>query len=120
MNPRDSRLGAVPETAIAVLDSDVHHIREQADADRRQEAAFRAETRRTLEQITASQASTSGQMMRVTDLINRLDVSTAANAGTLTAVCTELSEQRGALKIVAALAVVVMPLVMEALRHVFR
>lgn len=120
MSPRDTRLGVVPEAVVERIDSDMHHLRDQADIDRRTEAAFRLETRESLRQITATQAATATQIGRMTDLVNRLDVTSSANAGTLTAVCTELAEQRGGLKIVAGLAVVVMPVVMEVLRHLFR
>jgi hypothetical protein len=120
MSPRDARIGAVPEADLARLDSDLHHVRDQADLDRRSEAAFRLETRRSLDLITATQATTAAQLLRMTDLANRLDVSVTSSASTLTAVCAELAEQRGALKVVAGLAVVVMPIIMEVARHVFK
>jgi hypothetical protein len=118
--PRDARNGAAPEVELARLDSDMHHLRDQADTDRRTEAGFRAETRASLQRIDAAQASTSGQLMRVSDLVNRLDVASAAQTTALDEIATSLAEHRGGLKIVAGLTVFVMPVVMEVLRHVFK
>lgn len=113
---RDNR-GAAPIAELARLDSDMHHVREQADIDRRTEATFRAETREQLQRIDAAQASTSGQLMRVSDLVNRIDVSQGKHDLILADVSAALSEQRGGLKIVGALAVAA-PLVLEVLKHV--
>lgn len=115
---RDTR-GAAPIAELARLDSDMHHVREQADIDRRTEAAFRAETRAQLQHIEQTQAGTLGQLMRVTDLVNRLDVQGAKHTLVLDDVARELAERRGGLKIVAGLAVAV-PLLLEVARHVWR
>lgn len=115
---RDTR-GAAPQVAIAQLDSDMHHLRDQADIDRRTEATFRTETRAQLLQIDAAQAATSGQLGRVGDLVNRLDVANGAHTLVLTDITRELAEQRGGLKIIGALAVVA-PLLLEVAKHVFR
>lgn len=104
---------------MARLDSDLHHLRDQADIDRRTEATFRAETREQLQRIDATQNSTSGQLMRVSDLVNRIDVSQGKHELILTDVVASLAEQRGGLKIVGALAVAA-PLIIEVLRHVLR
>ena len=116
MSPRDSRLGAVPETAIAVLDSDMHHVREQADIDRRTEAAFRLETRQQLAQLVTTQATTAAQLARVSDLVNRIEVASISNGKVLTSVCNEMAERRGGLRMVGA-AVVLVPVAVELIRH---
>jgi hypothetical protein len=120
MGPRDNRTGAAPVAELARLDSDVHHIRDQADTDRRTEAAFRLETRNQLQQIESAQASTAGQVMRVSDLVNRLDVASTSHTAQLGDIRLELAASRGAVKIIAAVVVVTVPLIGEVLRHVLR
>ena len=116
MPPRDGRNGAEPIAELARLDSDMHHLRDQTDTDRRTEAAFRVETREQLQRIDAAQSSTAGQLMRVTDLVNRLDVSTTAHSGHLNDIRLELAYFRGSLKVVAAIAAAV-PILIEVAKH---
>lgn len=116
---RDARNGAAPEVELARLDSDMHHLRDQNDIDRRTEAAFRVETREQLQRIDAAQSSTSAQLMRVNDLVNRIDVTQGKQELIMADMCRELAERRGGLKIVGGLAVAV-PILLEIARHVFK
>jgi hypothetical protein len=115
--------GAIPEAEYARLDSDVHHLREQADIDRRTTAARHQEERLARDRFDQQLSATAAKLGRVEDLVNRLDVANTANAQTLTKILTELAERRGGHKTMGALAVlasVISPIVFEILRHFFK
>jgi hypothetical protein len=114
-NGKDTDRGARPEVELAVLESDIHHIREQNDIDRRSAAARLKENRERWERLEDAVRQQATQLARVGDLCNRLEVANTTNTATLTAVLVELAERRGGIKIVGALAVGV-PVVLELLR----
>lgn len=116
MPPRDGRTGAVPIAELAIIESDQHHLREQADIDRRTSAAFRLETRAQLSALQLAQATTASEVARTNDLVNRIDVSTGKHELILKDISLELAEHRGGLKMIAALAVVV-PVAMKIVEH---
>ncbi len=111
--------GSIPAVKLAELDSGVHHLREQADMDRRATAARLIEERNHRDRMDQAIAETAGQLGRVVDLVNRLDVSTAKHAGQLDDIRMELASQRGAIKVVAVIAAAV-PLVVEVIKHIVR
>jgi hypothetical protein len=116
---RDNR-GAAPVAELARLDSDMHHVREQADMDRRSTAARLIEERQHRERMELAIATTASQLARVGDLTNRLDVANTANTAYLSDLRLELATMRATTKVVAGLVVLAVPLIGEVLRHVFR
>lgn len=119
MTPRDGRTGAAPEVELARIDSDVHHLRDQNDTDRRSTATRFSELRRELEGIHVAQATQASQLARVTDLADRVDVSCTSQRKMLEAITIELAERRGGIKLVGALAIF-MPIVVAIAEHLFR
>jgi hypothetical protein len=108
--------GAIPLAKLAEVDSGLHHLREQADIDRRATAARLVEERRHRERMEAAIADTASQLGRVTDLTNRLDVSTHAHAETLGQILIEQAKARGALWVIGAL-VAAVPVGVEVVKH---
>lgn len=112
--------GAVPMVKLAGLDSDVHHLREQADIDRRTTAARLIEERQHRERMELAIATTASQLARVADLTNRLDVANTANTSYLGDIRLELAASRATTRVIAVGVTVVVPIIAEVLRHLFR
>jgi hypothetical protein len=112
--------GATPAVKLAELDSGVHHLREQADMDRRATAARLIEERQHRERMEQAINGTASLLGRVVDLTNRMEVASISQGEALGEIRIELAGARGWIKGVAALAVVAGPLIAEVLRHLFR
>jgi hypothetical protein len=101
VSPRDSRLSAAPEAEIARLDSDAHHLREQADIDRRTAAQFRIETREQLERVNLAIATQGATSARIEDKVCRLESDGLRQTQALESLAKSVSEQRGAVRLAA-------------------
>lgn len=105
---RDSRVvGAAPEVGMAILDSDVHNLRDQTDRDRRMFAERVLEFRGRLDRIEQAQAIQAAAVARVDDTTRRLEASLtreAANVATLAATSQSLRGSLRAFTILAPLA----------------
>jgi hypothetical protein len=111
--------GAVPLAKLAEVDSGLHHLREQADIDRRATAARLIEERSHRERMEQAINGTASLLGRVVDLTNRLEVSTLSHAGTLGDIRVELASARGWIKGAVALAAAA-PVIAEVLRHLVK
>lgn len=81
-----------------ILDSDVHHLREQADTDRRSLARRLVEDRERLERIEAAQAAGAVQLARAADSIASLAHGAEAMHGTQTLILREMHRAQGAVR----------------------
>ena len=89
--------GAAPEVLMAIVESDVHHLREQADMDRRGVASRLAEDRARLERIEAAQAAGALQSARTADSVSSLERIAEAQAGTLSNVLKVMHRAQGSI-----------------------
>lgn len=117
---RDERTGAIPAVKLAEVESGVHHLREQADMDRRSTAARLIEERQHRERMELAIATAASQLARVGDSVNRLDVANASNTLALGEIRVEIATSRATNKVIAIIVLAAVPFIEEVLRHVFR
>jgi hypothetical protein len=96
--PRDSNVGVAPEVAMHILDSDVHHLREQTDADRRSFARRLTEDRARMERIETAQAAAAVQVARAADSVSLLAHGATAMQATQTLILREMHRAQGAVR----------------------
>ncbi len=96
MSPRDK--GAAPSVEMAIIESDVHHLREQTDRDRRAVAERLVDLRNWRERIETTLATIAAQLARLEDRARRQEADGQAQTEALSKLATGVLEQRGALR----------------------
>ena len=94
---RDRNRGVVPEAEMLIMESDVHHLREQADRDRRATAERLIDIRGWRDRVDV-------QLARQGDSLERLEVARKADAQQLAELVGLSHRARGAFWVLAALA----------------
>jgi hypothetical protein len=100
MSPRSDKVGVAPEVALAMIESDVHHLREQSDIDRRGFVRRLHEDRERLDRIDKAQGVTALEMARASDGVRRLERIAEAQEGTLKHLLETVYGFRGGLRLV--------------------
>lgn len=93
-------VGAAPEVQLAIIDSDVHHIREQIDDDRRAAAARRRDDSERLERVEKAQAAAAVQIARTADSVSLLASGAAAMQSTQSLILREMHRAQGAVRFI--------------------
>lgn len=106
MSPRDRRGsgGAMPEVELAIIESDVHHLREQADRDRRGFSERMIELRKWRERLELATTTNAAHVARLADTCDRLEVARKADAGQLAELVAITHKARGAYWALAGIA----------------
>lgn len=81
-----------------ILDSDVHHLREQTDSDRRAFARRLAEDRERMVRIEKAQSASAVQIARTADSTRLLEHGATAMQNTQTLILREMHRAQGAVK----------------------
>lgn len=102
--PRERERGASPEVELAIIDSDLHHVREQADRDRRAMAERMVELRKWRDRMELSHATATAQIARLADTCDRLEVARHSDAQQLGELVALSHRGRGAFWVLAGLA----------------
>jgi len=102
--PRDRRTGAQPEVELAIIESDVHHLRDQNDRDRRATAERLSEIRLWRERMELALATQAAQLARGADSLDRLEVARKADASTLAELVALTHRGRGAFWVLTGIA----------------
>jgi hypothetical protein len=98
MSPPNDKTGVAPEVLMAIIESDVHHLRTQSDRDRRGFAARLAEDRERLDRMEAIQGASAVQLARAADAIAVVAESGKAMQNTQSLLLRELHRGQGAIR----------------------
>lgn len=99
MSPRNE--GAAPEVEMAIVQSDVHHLREQGDLDRRRFAQRLNEDRARLERMDAKLGAQGQQLALVVASTTRLERVAEAQQQTQVLILQDIHKSKGALKVLS-------------------
>jgi hypothetical protein len=98
MSPRDER-GAVPIAKLAELDSAAHHLREQADRDRRTQAERNRDHADRFDRLEDGHNAIRLEVSRVSDTCKRLEFQAGVQTETQSKILDYISQQRGSLRV---------------------
>lgn len=99
--------GAVPLVRLAELDSATHHLREQTNLDRRQQAARNRDVFLQLDALREAGNAIRLDVSRVSDTCARLERGLSASTETQGKIMEYISEQKGSLRILTWLVVAI-------------
>jgi len=103
-NNRERPSGSLPEVELALIESDVHHLREQADRDRRGFAERMSELRDWRQRVELAITTNANQVIRLVDVCDRLDVARKSDAQQLAELVALSHKARGAWWVLAGIA----------------
>jgi len=96
--PRDGSVGVAPDVAMAILDFDVHRLRQQTDEDRRSFARRLSEDRDRMARIEKTQAAAAVQIARTADSVRTVAHTAEAMQATQTLILREMHRAQGAVR----------------------
>jgi hypothetical protein len=91
-------VGAAPDVQMAIIESDMHHLGEQVEEDRRQAAVRRREDRDRLERVEKAVGAAAVQIARTADSVATLTQTAQAMQGTQSLILKELHRFQGAVR----------------------
>lgn len=91
------RNGASPEAMMAIVDSDIHHLREQSDMDRRRFATRLNEDRKRLDELQAVMNANTVILARLSDNVERLGEALKGVTATTGVMLSDVHKGKGAL-----------------------